>query len=60
MLARGVGGVDRICRRAVARFNPSRILQVDVEVRKDESLADILPDDAGHLVPVISTTESSP
>src|SRR5882672_790279 len=28
------------------------VLQIDVEVREDERLADLLPDDPRHLVPV--------
>ena len=37
----------------VAGFDAEvEVLQVDVEVRQDQLLADLLPDDAGHLVAV--------
>ena len=37
----------------VARFDAKvEVLQVDVEIRKDELFADVLPDDARHLVAV--------
>src|SRR5207253_2511429 len=50
MLPRRVRGVDGdLVAGAVARFNPEvEIFEVDVEVRKDQRLTDLLPDDARH------------
>src|SRR5436190_16445503 len=54
MLADGVGRVDGdLIAGRVAMLDPEiEVLEIDIEVRKDETLADHLPDDAGHLVAV--------
>jgi hypothetical protein len=54
VLLRRLGRVDRdLVVGLVARLDAEvEVLQVDVEVRKDQLLADLLPDDARHLVPV--------
>jgi hypothetical protein len=49
-----VGGVDRdLVVGRVAALDPEiEVLQVDLEVRKDQGVLDELPDDPGHLVAV--------
>ena len=54
VLLGGVGRVDGdLVVGCVARLDAEvEILQVDLEIRQDQLLADLLPDDAGHLVAV--------
>ena len=49
-----VGGVDRdLVIGVVAAFDPEVVvLQIDVEIGKDQLLLDERPDDAGHLVAI--------
>jgi hypothetical protein len=54
VLARGVGGINRdLIARLVAGLDTKvEVFQVDIEIRQDELLANLLPDDARHLVAV--------
>lgn len=57
-LLRGVGSIDRhlILSSAPVLDTQIKIPQIDSEIRKGESVANLLPDDSRHLVTVDSTT----
>lgn len=54
VLLRGVGSVDRhlILSLVPVLDTQIKIPQIDSEIRKDESVANLLPDDSRHLVTV--------